>query len=156
VIFANAPVVGIHDGKQTLMLRMANHRYNMIAGATAKLWLARMEKTQEGASLRRVRELKLERSENPMFAMSWTIFHVIDESSALFGVDAEMLEASDAGFVVTFDGLDESSGQSLHARRLYRFSDLRWGHQYVDILSSDGDRSHIDYTRFHDTRAEAS
>ncbi len=155
VIFADAPVVGQHDGRTTLMLRMANHRYNMIAGATAKLWLTRLEQTAEGARLRRVRELRLERNENPMFALSWTVFHVIDETSPLHGSDAGALALVDASLVVTFTGLDESSGQAMHARRGYTHDALRWGHQYVDIITSDDEgRFHIDYTKFHDSAPE--
>ncbi len=157
VIFANAPIIGSYDGQPTLMLRMANHRYNMIAGATAKLWVTRVEETREGRPMRRVRELKLERAENPMFALSWTIFHVLDAASPLSGLDAEALARSEASLVVTFNGIDESSGQSLNARRGYTHDDLRWGHQYVDILNvSDDGRTHIDYTKFHDSRPEAS
>lgn len=157
VMFADAPIIGVHDGERTLMLRMANQRYNMIAGATAKLWLTRMERTREGGRMRRVRELSLERAENPMFALSWTIFHKIDAVSPLHGADAAALAGAEASFVVTFTGLDESSGQPLHARRGYTHEDLRIGHQYVDILTSDAQgRTHIDYNKFHDSRAEAA
>ena len=155
VIFANTPVIGTHDGKPTLMLRMANQRHNMIAGATAKLWLTRVEPMVEGGQFRRVRELKLERSENPMFALSWTIFHVIDAESPLKGVDAEELERSESSLVVTFTGLDETSGQPMHARQGYPHDVVKWGHQFVDILANDAQgRTHIDYTRFHDTQPE--
>ena len=156
VIFADTPVVGAHDGKPTLMLRMANQRYNMIAGATAKLWLTRVEETLEGEKLRRVRELRLARSENPMFALSWTIFHVIDETSPLHLADASALADSEASLVVTFTGIDEISGQALHARRGYTHDMVGWGRQYVDILDLDEEgRAHIDYAKFHLTREEA-
>ena len=155
VVFADAPVVGMHDGKQTLMLRLANQRYNMIGGATAKLWLIRVEETLEGARLRRVRDLALERHENPMFVLTWTIYHVIDEKSPLFGATAEDLARVDAIIAVNFSGLDESSRQSMHARRDYSHEALRWGHQYVDVLHGDDDgRTHIDYSKFHLTREE--
>ena len=155
VVFADVLVAGLHDGKPTLMLRMANQRYNMIAGATAKLWLTRVEETLEGVRMRRVRELKLERPENPMFALSWTIFHVMDETSPLKAADAQMLAQAEASFVVTFTGHDESSGQPMLARRGYTHDALRWGHRYVDVLASDEEgRTHIDYTKFHDTAPE--
>lgn len=155
VLFADTLVIGVHDGKPTLMLRMANQRYNMIAGATAKLWLTRIEETLEGVRMRRVRALALERHENPMFALSWTIFHVIDAESPLHGADADALGLNETSFVVTFTGQDETSGQPMYARRGYTHDALRWGHRYVDILGSDEDgRTHIDYNKFHETIVE--
>ena len=153
VLFADVLVLSLHDGKPTLMLRMANQRYDMIAGATAKLWLTRNEPTLEGAKLRRVRELPLERAENPLFALSWTIFHAVDAASPLYGEDAESLAAAQASFIVTFTGQDEASGQSMHARRMYSHEDLAWQKRYADILDVDEDeRVHIDYSRFHHTQ----
>ena len=155
IVFARNPVVSLHDGRPTLMVRMANARHNMVTDASAKLWMTRIEETQEGVSLRRFRELKLERAENPLFALSWTIFHVIDESSPLFGADVAALRQVEASFVVTFAGLDETSGQSLHARHGYELAAIRWQHRYVDILGTDETgMSVIDYRKFHDTHPE--
>ena len=154
VLFARFPVVGPYQGGEALMLRMANARHNMVAEATAKLWMTRIETTAEGQIMRRFHELKLERAQNPVFALSWTIFHVIDETSPLFGQDAETLAQSQASFVVTLTGLDETSGQNMHARHGYDHHALRWRHGYVDILGEDEDgMAIIDYGRFHDTQA---
>src|SRR4029077_3781728 len=85
-VFARYPIVAQHEGEPTLMIRVANARHNTISGATARLWLIRGEKSAEGQFFRRYFQLALQRSENPVFALSWTIFHPIDESSPLFGV----------------------------------------------------------------------
>ncbi|MGB7079336.1 MAG: ion channel, partial [Xanthobacteraceae bacterium] len=99
-IFASHPIVGRHFGKKTLMIRVANERHNTISQATARLWLLRVEEDEGGAALRRFHELKLERSEHPMFALSWTIFHPIDKASPLHGVTAEELAQTDGAFVL--------------------------------------------------------
>jgi inward rectifier potassium channel len=48
IIFGKHPVVRMIDGKQTLMLRAANVRLNLIAQASAQLHLVRMHSTPEG------------------------------------------------------------------------------------------------------------
>jgi inward rectifier potassium channel len=152
LIFSNVAIVAEHNGKKTLMLRIANARHNMITDAVAKLWLVRLEKTKEGLQYRRFHELLIERGQNPMFALSWTIFHVIDKKSSLFGVDEKELERSDASLIITLTGLDETSNQKVHARHAYRYDDIRWGHQYVDILeTSEHGLLRINYGKFHDT-----
>ena len=52
-VFAEHPVVALHQGQPTLMIRVANARNNTISQATARLWLFRVENTSEGTQLRR-------------------------------------------------------------------------------------------------------
>jgi inward rectifier potassium channel len=154
-VFADYPVVTAHQGQPTLMMRVANARNNTMSQATARLWLVRLEYTAEGHQLRRFHELKLERQEHPMFALSWTLLHQIDKNSALFGVTTEELDKTDAALVLNISGVDDSSSQSLHARKLYYHTDIRWQHRYQDITSiSQQGRLLIDYGKFHDIIAE--
>ena len=95
LLFADNPVISNHDGKPTLMVRFANERHNIIGNATAKLWLLKNIVSLEGRSFRRFYELPLLRNEHPALALSWTLYHVIDEQSPLYGLDAEDLEASE-------------------------------------------------------------
>ena len=150
-IFARHPVVSAHEGAPTLMIRMANARHNTISGATAKLWLVRNEISAEGAQFRRFHELRLERQENPVFALSWTIFHRIDASSALAGRSAEDLARDGVSFALTVTGFDENSAQPLNARQNYVHEDVRWQHRHADIFArTDDGRLLLDYRRFHD------
>jgi inward rectifier potassium channel len=118
-VFAQHPVVALHDGQPTLMIRMANARLNIISGATARLWIIREEQSAEGQNFRRYYELELRRNENPVFALSWTIFHAIDVRSPLYGLSSDDLARIDALLVLTVSGLDDNSSQQLNARRSY-------------------------------------
>ena len=150
-IFAKHPVVTIHDGRPTLMIRIANERNNTISQALARLWLIRMETTAEGSQFRRYYELSLDRSEHPMFMLSWSIFHVIEETSALYGVAPADLAGSDAALTLNVSGVDDSSAQYLYARKLYNAQDIRWKHRYRDITSfTDDGRLVIDYSLIHE------
>jgi inward rectifier potassium channel len=154
-IFAEHPVVTLHDGRPTLMIRMANARHNAISRATARLWLIRVERTLEGEQLRRFYELQLDRHEHPMFVLSWMLFHTIDKASPLHGATAADLAEADAALVLTVSGLDDSSAQQLHARRIYSAEDIRWQHRYRDISSiSAAGRLMLDYTKFHEVTPE--
>ena len=88
LLFADHPVISSHEGKPTLMVRLVNERHNIIGNATAKLWLMRNEVSLEGGSFRRFYELPLVRNEHPALALSWTLYHVIDEQSPLYGLNA--------------------------------------------------------------------
>jgi len=150
-IFAEHPVIGMHQGDPTVMLRIANARHNTISQATARLWLFRLENTAEGHQLRRYYELNLDRTEHPMFMLSWSIFHKIDPTSPLYGLTAHDLAALDGALVLNVGGVDDASAQELYARRVYSHRDIRWNHRYRDITSiSREGRLLIDYDLFHD------
>jgi inward rectifier potassium channel len=152
LLFANHPVISEHDGKPTLMVRFANERQSVIGNATAKLWLLRNEVSLEGGSLRRFYELPLVRNEHPSFALSWTLYHVLDEASPLYGLSSDDLDASGVSLVLVVSGYDAVAAQTVHARKTYDHPDIRFGRRYADILDTSEDgRIRIDYGRFHDT-----
>jgi len=152
LLFAENPVISSHDGKPTLMVRFANERHNVIGNATARVWLLRNELSLEGTPFRRFYELPLLRNEHPALALSWTLYHVLDEQSPLYGLDAADLDALEVSLVVVVSGYDVVAAQTVHARRTYVHSDILFGRRYADILDTSEDgRLRIDYGRFHET-----
>jgi inward rectifier potassium channel len=154
IIFADHPIIAVHDGQPNLMIRTANARHNFISDATAQLWLVRSENNKEGQTFRRFHELPLVRQQNPSFALSWTLFHVIDEASLLDGLTAKDLAAKNYMFILTIKGIDETSSQELRARKNYGHSEILWGYRYADILTTEknGDLT-LDYRKFNHTVA---
>lgn len=152
ILFSRHVVVTRHDGQPTLMLRVANQRRNQILQAQASLVLVRDELTVEGERVRRFHDLRLVRAITPIFAMSFTVMHVIDAVSPLYGATAESLAAEQAELVVIVSGIDETMSQTIHARWSWESADILFGRRLVDIMGylPDGRRA-IDYTRFHQT-----
>jgi inward rectifier potassium channel len=155
LLFADNPVISSHEGVPTLMVRLANERHNIISNASARLWLFRNGVSVEGQSFRRFYELPLSRNESPALALSWTLYHALDEESPLYGLSADDLEASRASLVVVVSGYDVIAAQAVHAQKSYNHPDIRFGHRYADILGTSEDgRLRIDYGRFHETFEE--
>jgi inward rectifier potassium channel len=156
LLFADNPVISNHDGKPTLMIRLANERHNIIGNATAKLWLLRNVVNVEGASHRRFYELPLVRNEHPALALSWTLFHIIDENSPLYQQSAEDLDAMSVSLSVVVSGYDVVAAQTVHARRSYNHADILFGRNYADILDTQEDgRLRRDYGRVNETTEQA-
>jgi inward rectifier potassium channel len=152
LLFADHLVISSHDGKPTLMVRFANERHNIIGNATARLWLLKNVVSMEGRPLRRFYELPLVRNEHPALALSWTLYHVLDEESPLYGLTADDLDAAKVSLIVVVSGYDVVAAQTVHARRSYDHSDIRFGQRYADIIGTSEDgRIRIDYGRFHET-----
>lgn len=151
VTFSRIAVITPHDGVPTLMFRAANQRRNQILEAQMRVRLMRDEVSLEGQFMRRVYDLKLIRSQNPMFSLSWTAMHPIDEQSPLYGITPELLDKAETSLVVTLSGLDETVLQTIHSRHIYICKDILWNMRFVDIISKtkDGNRF-VNYSRFHD------
>jgi inward rectifier potassium channel len=152
IIFSGVAVVTRHDGKQTLMFRAANQRRNRILEAHVTLTLARDEVTEEGTSIRRLRDLAVERQRSPLFQLSWTVMHVIGERSPLYGATRDELAAQEAELIATIVGIDETLAQPVHARQTYGADDIVFGRRFADILvrAPDGSQT-VDFARFDDT-----
>jgi inward rectifier potassium channel len=151
IVFSDRAIVTVRDGVPSFTFRLANLRRNQIVEARARVVLARQETTPEGERIRRIRELPLERSESPLFALTWVVVHRIMAESPLAGATAATLAESDAEIIVSVVGIDETLSQTVHARWSYLADEIVWGGRYADVLFQlpDG-RRRVDYTRFQD------
>ncbi len=150
IMFARYAIVRPLEGRMTLVVRAANARQNVISEAHAKLRIMRLETTLEGFTLRKLYDLALVRDQHPVFKLGWSLMHVIDETSPLFGETAETLKASDTSLLITIEGVDESTSQTMHARHLWSCDRIYWQHRYVDIMREENGVSHIDYSHFNE------
>lgn len=155
VMFASSVCIYQHEGKPTLAMRMANARGNRMISASLAVAVAKTTKTLEGETFRKVLDLKLLRSTNPLFWVGWTAMHVIDETSPFYGETIESLTEKGMEMIVILSGVDEHTSQSVHARRSYGSDEMKYGARFVDIIAAaqnEGGLRRIDYRRFHDTQ----
>jgi len=151
VLFSRKAVIASREGRMMLMFRMANERANQIVEAHLIIVMVRDHTTAEGESLRRLVDLPLVRDHTPLFGLTWTAMHSIDETSPLFGETAESLAAAQAEIVAVLTGIDATFSQTVHARHSYVAADVVWNARFADVLVvlPDGRRA-IDYAKFHD------
>jgi inward rectifier potassium channel len=153
VLFGERVVVQLRDGVPHLVFRLANWRGNMVVEGQLRVILLLTEKTREGDVIRAPRELPLVRDRTALFALTWVPMHRIDEHSPFWGGEAalERLREERAEIFLAFTGLDETIGQPIHARHMYRLDDIVWNARHMDVLTIDDDGTRtIDYASFHD------
>jgi inward rectifier potassium channel len=157
ILFSDFAVVTNFNGERTLMLRTGNERNNLIIEASVHASLVRRETTLEGQMFTRFYDLKLEREQTSVFALSWTIMHRIDESSPLFGKTRKDLQESGTTLTVALSGMDDTLNDFVHARQSYAAEHIHFGHHFVDILSDKvGDVRILDFGKFHDIVPDGS
>jgi inward rectifier potassium channel len=153
VLFSDKAIIARRDGVPHLMFRLANWRRNQIVEAEISVMILVTERTKEGETMRRPMSLGLVRRQNPMFALTWTVMHAIDESSPFHGGVAALdkLRADRAEIYVSVSGLDETIAQIIHARYRYGIDDIVTNARFVDVLRVKDDGTRIlDFDKFHD------
>jgi inward rectifier potassium channel len=99
-------------------------------------------------------DLQLLRDMTPLFTRAWSVFHRIVEGSPLYGASPASLEKDEVELVVTLMGLDEHTGQQVHARYRYMASDFAFGARHADMLSElSPTRIQLDLSKFDDLMA---
>jgi inward rectifier potassium channel len=148
LVFAANPVVAIHQGKPTLMLRIGNGRAAVLTDGTAKLNVFFLDRTAEGRPFRRAQELRLERAHIPIFTIFWTLMHVLDEQSPLHGYDSARVIETDARVFVTLEARDPTLATVVQDVRYYAPQNISFGMRYADTASIGRDgRSVADLRR---------
>ncbi len=153
ILFAAKAVVALRDGVPHLVFRLANWRGNMVVEGQLRALVLLLTRTREGEVMRIPVDLPLVRDRTALFALTWVPMHRIDRSSPFWGGVAELdnLRARRAEIFLSFSGLDETSGQQIHARHNYGLDDVVYNARFVDVLTvaDDGQRT-VDYSSFHD------
>jgi inward rectifier potassium channel len=149
VRFSKVAVVGNHDGVKTFKFRVANDRSSHIVEAQLRLWLIAESVTSEGERYRRSVELQLHRSESPVFSLTWTAMHSVDENSALKEYLGNPEIEQQWHLLITFTGYHESLANQVYARHVYLPRNVQDNSTFVDIVTvlPDGGRV-IDLTNF--------
>ncbi|MEO5912823.1 MAG: ion channel [Luteolibacter sp.] len=153
LLFSQHMVVSNHDGKPTLMLRVANQRNQPVVEAAFRIMLIRTTTTEEGEIIARFHELKLQVQGVIVFPAAMTIRHVIDETSPLYGMTAEDFQRDSVHFMASVVCIDVVVPTEVQSQTSYTWRDVKFGERFVEIYTEtpDGNGWVVDYGQLHDT-----
>lgn len=148
ILFSRTAIVGPYRGGSGFMFRIVNARSNQLIELQAEVLLSRRHESGR----REFHLLALERSQVPLFPLSWTVVHPITPQSPLHGTTEEDLLASDAEFLIILTAIDETFSQTVHTRSSYKADEVVWGARFANIIHIDRDdgRLGVDISRVHD------
>src|SRR3954469_6018691 len=152
IVFSNCLLIAPHDGRLSLMFRVANLRHTSMAEAEFRIIYSRDEHVLEGEDIRRFYYLSLYPDRMISFPAALTIRHTIDEQSPLYGITPERLEKEDAFFVASTLSLELVMAAFVQSQQDYAVEDIHFGERFVDVYEQleDG-RLTVDYGRLHET-----
>lgn len=134
VRYSTTMVITQHEGKRTLMFRIGNRRSNVIIEAQLHVVAFITTLTLEGEVFYKAVDLRLVRDRQVGMTRGWTVMHVLDETSPLYGLDAKGFAAKEVEFNMALTGIDSVTMQSVHSTHRYADTDIRDGFRFVDTL----------------------
>jgi inward rectifier potassium channel len=151
LVFSDRVVISPVGGMPTLMFRIGNQRRNQIIDARIRVVMIRTERTDDGGTFYRMLDLKLTRERALSLSRSWSVVHVIDESSPLHRENPDSLAAQEVEVQVLVLGIDDILMQTVHAQHRYFAKQIVFGARHADVLTElpDGDLL-LDLRRFND------
>lgn len=146
LLFSRYAVVGRYQGKPALMVRVAWTRsFPLLDGIAEMSWLEQV-KDPDGKNFRRLRELELVRSHNPIVGLGWTLIHLLDEDSGIL----DALKKDDSILLtVSVSGTDMLLASPSHAVQRYGRDEIRPDHEFVEMISEDESGICLDLSLLH-------
>ena len=152
IVFSKTILFGNHDGRPSVMFRLANLRHTSMVDARFRLLLSRDEKVAEGETVRRFHQLKVYPKRIARFPAALTIRHTIMEGSPLYGETAETLKKCDAFFIAEVTSVETLMAAPVQSQQDYSYGDISWGVRFVDIYEELGEgKLQVDYGRIDET-----
>ena len=152
VLFSKQVLITQHCGQTTLLVRLANGRKrSTIVNCKVSAVLMMEDRNPDSIFERRFIDLELERDNIPIFSLTWTLAHTIDEQSPLYGLDKTAIESYGTILIITLDGIEDIFAQTVHTNYIYEAQHFLFNKRFASILNQHKDGSRmIDYARFHE------
>ena len=148
ILYADKAVIAVRNGVPTLMLRIGNGRMTVLTNARAQLSALMREVTLEGVVYRRPRDLALDRPHLPIFALTWTLMHPIDEASPFYGLDAEAIKSESVRLFLSLHAHDTALNADVQDMKDYGPEAVLFNTRFQDAVSFDEQgRTFADLTR---------
>lgn len=125
----NAIVTPFQSNQNALMFRIANLRDSIMMDVEATALLTFIEKRGE-QYIRQYFGINFVRNKVSYLPLTWTLVHVIDEQSPLFGKSNEEQNKMMYEIMITVKGFDETYGNTVHSRFSYLSDDIVWGARF--------------------------
>ncbi len=129
IVFSERALIAPYQDSTAFEFRIVNSRTSQLIEVECQLLFTQFEDRK----MRRFVPLALERRKVTFFPLSWTIVHVIDANSPLFGLTHDDLAGNHAEFLVLLTGFDETFSQTVHTRSSYKPEEIVWGAAFKTI-----------------------
>ncbi|XP_026725706.1 G protein-activated inward rectifier potassium channel 1-like isoform X2 [Trichoplusia ni] len=153
ILFSKRSVVTLRDGKLCMIFRVGDMRKSRILNIKSTVFVLKLGEDHNEDYEQRELEVEMDGCESTFFLWPVSVIHVIDEKSPFYNISAADLLVGKFEILAIFEGVIESTGQSVQARTSYTENDILWGHRFVNMVNSDNDKNvyDVDFSKLCET-----
>jgi inward rectifier potassium channel len=134
--FSKSMLVAPYRDSTSLQFRVVNRSMSNLMELEARVMLMTVQSCPGGLE-RKYDQLELERAGILFLALTWTIVHVVDAESPLYGKTPADLEREQAEVLILIKGVDDTFSQTVHTRHSYTYDEIVWGAQFAPAFEFD-------------------
>ena len=135
----NALFVPFRDGV-ALMFRIVPYTKNYLMNVEVKVTLA-VKLEEEGMIKNRFFNMPLDISKATTMTSNWTLVHMINEESPLYGFSKKDIADAEAELLVFVQGFDESFSNTVVSRASYGYQDFVYGAKFAPMYHPNEDNT---------------
>ncbi len=140
MMFSENMLVTPHRGGRALMARVATYKNNHLTDVEALVTVS-LYVYEDGQRVRRFYSLPLEISKINSLALSWTLVHMINEDSPLYGISEDEFAESDIEVLCFLKGFDDHFSNIVQQRTSYRFGEMVFGAKFKPMFYRSEDNT---------------
>ncbi|MBS1615274.1 MAG: Inward rectifier potassium channel Irk [Bacteroidetes bacterium] len=133
LLFSKNMLVAPFRNGRALMFRLASYKNNFLTDVEASAMLVLHQPKGESRDSKYF-TLKLDISRISALALNWTVVHVMDEHSPLFGMEAQSLIEQNAELIVSIKAFDDNFSNTVQQRSSYTHHDLVYGARFLPMF----------------------
>ncbi|MEO8173330.1 MAG: ion channel, partial [Sediminibacterium sp.] len=127
----NALFVPFRDGV-AVMFRMVPYTKNYLLNVEVKVTLA-LKIVEDGQMKNKFFNVPLDIAKATTMTSNWTLVHLINEESPLFGLTKKEIEDAQAELLIFVQGFDESFSNTVVSRASYNYEELVYGAKFAPM-----------------------
>jgi len=131
----NALFVPFRDGV-ALMFRMVPYTKNYLLNVEVKVTVA-LKIAEDGQMKNKFFNMPLDIAKATTMTSNWTLVHMINEESPLFGFSKEDMMNAEAELLIFVQGFDESFSNTVVSRASYSYEEFVYGAKFSQMYHSD-------------------
>lgn len=117
--FSKNIILTKHNGHDAVMFKLVNRRNEILLNSSINVMFTIDQKSRELAFQKNYHRLKLEVDSILFFPLSWTIVHVIDETSPLNTINLQELIDRNGEFIIVIQCYDQTHQQTIMETHSY-------------------------------------
>lgn len=139
ILYSKKAVIAPFNNNTALQFRIANEQKSELIDVEVRVMFSILRDAAGSSPSRKFYNLELEYSKINFFSLIWTVNHIIDEESPLFGLTQQDFSEGHAEMLILLKGYDDMFMTNVHSRSSYRHNEIIWGAKFANIYGYDED-----------------